>query len=175
VYSLPPPSAQYCNYSHDYTFVLQILSTYDWSCVYSHTSPNSTAEQLSTVVTKSLDFFIPYSHHNKSKYLHWFPNTMKYYIHSKRYFSRHYKKNLSPDVYSTFSYFHKLVKATIMSYRLRWLKSVEDNLKTQLRDFWKLFLTLKGKLVVRLLLILNLHLPSLAGFCNTNQFYYNQK
>jgi hypothetical protein len=97
-YSFPPSFAQYCNYSGgDYAFVLQILSTYEWSCVYSHTFPNSTVEQLSTVVNKSLDFFIPYDCHNKSKYLNWFPNTMKYYIHSKSHFYHHYKKNLSSD------------------------------------------------------------------------------
>jgi hypothetical protein len=46
-YSFPPPFAQYSNYyGGDYAFVLQILSTYDWSYVYSHTSPNSTVDQL---------------------------------------------------------------------------------------------------------------------------------
>jgi hypothetical protein len=99
-YSFPPPFAQYCNLSGvDYAFVLQILSSYDWSCAYSHTSPNSTVEQLSTVVNKSLDFFIPYCCHNKSKYLNWFPNTLKYYINSKSHFYHHYKKNLSLNLF----------------------------------------------------------------------------
>jgi hypothetical protein len=98
-YSFPPPFAQYFNYySGDYAFVLEILFTYDWSCAYSHTSPNSTVEQLSTVVNKSLDFFLPYCCHSKSKYLNWFPNTLKYYIHSKSNFYCQYKKNLSPDL-----------------------------------------------------------------------------
>jgi hypothetical protein len=81
-----------CNYSGgDYAFVLQNLSTYEWSCVYSHTSPNSTVQQLSTVVNKSLDFFIPYFCHNNWKYLNWFPNTLKYYIQSISHFYCHYK------------------------------------------------------------------------------------
>jgi len=58
----------------------------------------STVELLSTAVKKYLDFFFPYYCHNKSKYLNWFPNTLKYYIHSKSHIYCHYKKILSPDL-----------------------------------------------------------------------------
>jgi hypothetical protein len=36
-----------------------------------------------------------------------------------------------------FSYYRKLVKTTIKTDRLRWLKSVDDNLKAKPKDFWK--------------------------------------
>jgi hypothetical protein len=58
----------------------------------------------------------------------------------------HKTLNLSPDVYSAFSYFRKLVKAAIMSDRLRWLKSVDDNFKTQPIEFWKYVSNLKRKI-----------------------------
>jgi hypothetical protein len=54
--------------------------------------------------------------------------------------------NFSTDVYSAFSYFLKLVKATIISDRLCWLKSVDDNLKTQTIEFWKYISNLKRKI-----------------------------
>jgi hypothetical protein len=60
-------------------------------------------------------------------------------------YSVHETLNLSPDIYSALSYFLKLVKATIMSDRLCWLKSVDDNLKTQPIEFWKYVSKLKRK------------------------------
>lgn len=75
-----------------------------------------------TTTTEALDFSIPYSRHNQYKYLHWFSNMLKYYICRKSHLYRHYKKNQSLDAYSVFSYFHKLMKATMQSDRLQWLK-----------------------------------------------------
>jgi len=57
----------------------------------------------------------------------------------------HKTLNFSTDVYSAFSYFLKLVRDTIMSDRLRWLKSADDNLKIQPIEFWKYVSNLKRK------------------------------
>ncbi|PNF20051.1 hypothetical protein B7P43_G05268 [Cryptotermes secundus] len=42
---------------------------------------------------------------------------------------------IKPDNYHPF--YRKLVKTTIKSDRLRWLKSVDENLKSQPKQFWK--------------------------------------
>jgi hypothetical protein len=49
------------------------------------------------------------------------------------YFFRHYKKTKS----AMHSFFRKLIKVTIKSDRERWLKSVDDNLISQPKQFWK--------------------------------------
>jgi hypothetical protein len=43
----------------------------------------------------------------------------------------------SDHCYSVLSYYHERVEITIKSYRLYWLKSVDDNLKTKPKDLWK--------------------------------------
>jgi hypothetical protein len=47
-------------------------------------------------------------------------------------------KKINPTcLYQNFSFYRKLVKATLTSERLRWLKFVDKNLKPQLKQFWK--------------------------------------
>jgi hypothetical protein len=55
----------------------------------------------------------------------------------KDYCYRRFKKKNSDYFYSKFSFYRKLVKATIKSARLRWLKSIDDNVKSQPKQFWK--------------------------------------
>jgi len=98
-----------------------------------------------TTTTEALVFSIPYSHHNQYKQLHWFSNTLQYYICRKSHFYCHCKKIQSLDAYSVFSYFCKLGQATTQSDRRRWLKSVYDNLKTQPTEFWKYVSIFKRK------------------------------
>jgi hypothetical protein len=47
----------------------------------------------------------------------------------KDYYYRRFEKKNSDYFYNKFSFYRKLVKATIKSDRLRWLKSTDDNLK----------------------------------------------
>jgi hypothetical protein len=51
----------------------------------------------------------------------------------KEYFYRCFKKK-KIYFYSKFSFYHRLVKATFKSDRLRWFN---DNLKSQPKQFWK--------------------------------------
>jgi hypothetical protein len=48
-----------------------------------------------------------------------------------------FKKHKFARIYDTFSFYRKLVKATIRVDRLRWLESINANLKTQPKHFWK--------------------------------------
>jgi hypothetical protein len=50
---------------------------------------------------------------------------------------RRFKKKNSDYFYSKFSFYRKLVKATIKSDRFRQLKSIDGNLKSQSKQFWK--------------------------------------
>jgi hypothetical protein len=58
-------------------------------------------------------------------------------LEKKDYYYRHFKKKNSDYFYNKFSFYRKLVKATIKSDRLRWLKSTDDNLKSQPKQFCK--------------------------------------
>jgi hypothetical protein len=62
---------------------------------------------------------------------------LRHYIAKKNYFHRRFKKWPSDYFYDRFAYYRKLVKNTIKSDRLRWLKSIYNNLKSQPQHFWK--------------------------------------
>ena len=49
---------------------------------------------------------------------------LKYYIWKKNYFHRHYRKHKLGCYYSTFSYYHKLVKISNKSDMLNWCNSM---------------------------------------------------
>jgi hypothetical protein len=70
---------------------------------------------------------------------------LKHYINKKNHFFRCYKKTKSATHYFSFSFFHKLVKVTIKSGRQHCLKSVDDNLISQPKQFWKYVSNLRRK------------------------------
>jgi hypothetical protein len=47
------------------------------------------------------------------------------------------RRKKSDCLYNKFSLYRKLVKTTIKLDRFRWLQSIDDNLKTQPKQFWK--------------------------------------
>jgi hypothetical protein len=65
---------------------------------------------------------------------------LRYYIAKKNYFHYHFKKKQTDYFYDNFAFYLKLVKTTIKSDKLRWLKSIDNNLKSQPQHFWKLYL-----------------------------------
>jgi hypothetical protein len=136
-------STRNCECSHskfasgDYTLLYNILSTYDWSFMYSITSVDDAVTSLNAVVLNAMDQAIPRGSIRKSKFPHWFSSALQYYIWKKDYYYRRFKKKNSDYFYSKFSFYRKLVKATIKSDRLRWLRSTDDNLKSQSKQFWK--------------------------------------
>jgi hypothetical protein len=58
-------------------------------------------------------------------------------LKEKNYFYRRYRKKQTDCLFHYFSFYRKLVKATIKTDKLRWLKSIDENLKSQLKQFWK--------------------------------------
>ncbi|PNF21153.1 hypothetical protein B7P43_G05118, partial [Cryptotermes secundus] len=108
----------------NYALLYNILSTYDWSSVYETSSVDVAVASLSVAVRSAMEQAIPCGYRYKSKYPHWFSYTLRYYITKKNYFHCRFKKNPSDYFYDRFTYHRKLVKNTIKSDRLRWLKSV---------------------------------------------------
>jgi hypothetical protein len=105
--------------------------------MYSITSVDDAVTSLNTVVLNAIDQAIPHGLIRKSKFPHWFSSALRYNIRKKDYYYRRFKKKNSDYFYNKFSFYHKLVKATIKSDRLRWLKSIDDHLKSQPKQFWK--------------------------------------
>jgi capsular polysaccharide biosynthesis protein len=73
----------------------------------------------------------------KPKYPSWFSATQKYYIRKKNYYHERFKKKNMEHFYNQFSKYRKLVKTTIKSDRLVWLKLIDDDLKRQPTKFSK--------------------------------------
>jgi hypothetical protein len=113
------------------------LSNYDCSSLYNETSVYAAVDRLNVVVTQALDLAVPSGHIKKHKYSAWFSGKLKTYIKKKNYFHRRYKKYKAACFYDKFSYYRKLVKATVKTDRFRWLKSIDENLKSHPKQFWK--------------------------------------
>jgi hypothetical protein len=56
---------------------------------------------------------IPVALSQKSRLPHWFSSSITYYTRGKKYFYRYFKNTKSDYLYRKFSYYRKLVKATI--------------------------------------------------------------
>jgi hypothetical protein len=95
------------------------------------------------VVTDALNLAIPNKLSRKSKFPCWFSGTLKHYI--KKSLICRFKNTNSDKHYFYFAHFRKLVKVIIKTDRQRWLKSVDDSLKTHPQHFWKYVSNFKRK------------------------------
>jgi hypothetical protein len=109
---------------------------------------NLDVDSLNAVVNEAIAPAISISYPHTNTLPHWYYGTLKYYIRKKNYFYRRYKKKGSQHSYSTFFYCCKLVKWTIKSNKLVFLKSTEDNLKYQHKKFWNYIFNL-GRTVIK--------------------------
>jgi hypothetical protein len=105
--------------------------------LYSETSVDAAIDRLNFAVTQAIDLAVPSGHIKKHKYPDRFSGKLKTYIKKKNYFHRRYKKYKTDCFYDKFSYYRKLVKAIAKTDRFRWLQSVDENLKSHPRQFWK--------------------------------------
>jgi hypothetical protein len=121
----------------NYTLLYNLLSTYDWSSVYETTSVDTAVASLNAAVRDAMEDAIPRGYSRKFKFPPWFSHTLRHYIAKKNYFHRRFKMKPSDYFYDRFALYRKLVKSTIKSDRLRRLKSIDNNLKSQPQHFWK--------------------------------------
>jgi hypothetical protein len=105
--------------------ILQYLYNCDWLRVLNENSVDSAVYNFTARVSVK-----PKS----STFPHWFYKSLIYYIKRKNQFFKKYK---SDYYYNIFSYYHKVVKTTIKTDRLVWLKTIDNNLRTQQKHFWK--------------------------------------
>jgi hypothetical protein len=142
---------QVCEFSYrkytsgNYAILYNILSNYAWSCVYGASSVNSAVTSLSVAVQDAMDQAVPCGYVAKSKFPQWFSSSLKYYIRKKNYFYRRFKKHKYASLYDNFSFYRKLIKTTIKADRLRWLESLNANIRTQPRHFWKCVVSFREK------------------------------
>jgi hypothetical protein len=124
--------------SGNYALLYNILSSFDWSSVYGTTTVDAAVTCLNTAVQDAMEIAIPRGIANPNlKYPHWYSSSLRYYIKKKNYYYRRFKKKKTDCLYEKFSYYRKLVKATVKSDRLRWFKYVDKNLESQPKQFWK--------------------------------------
>jgi hypothetical protein len=105
--------------------------------VYETPSVDVAVASLNAAVRGDMEQAIPCGYSCKSKLPHCFSYTLRYYIAKKNYFHRRFKNKPSEYFYHSFAYYRKLLKNTIKSDRLKWLKSIDNNLKSQTQQFWK--------------------------------------
>jgi hypothetical protein len=105
--------------------------------VYGTTSNYSAVVSFNAAVQDVMEQVIPRGNIKyMSKFPHWYSVPFRYYIKENNYFTYPLKKK-SYCLYKNFSFNRKLVNATIKFDRLRWLKSDDENLKSQPKQFWK--------------------------------------
>jgi hypothetical protein len=105
--------------------------------VYETSSVDVTVSSLNVVVVDAMGQTIPRGFNPKFQ----FPpppgvyNNLWCYI-VKKYFHRRFKKNRSDYFYDN-AFYRELVKNIVKSDGRTWLKSVDNNLKSQPQHFWK--------------------------------------
>jgi hypothetical protein len=122
----------------NYTLLYNILSAYDLSSVYKTSSVDGAVSSIKVAVSGAMEQAISRGYGCKSKFPHWFSYILRYYIIKKNDFHRRCKRKPSDYFYNKFAYYRKLVKNTIRFDRLRWLKSTDNNLKSQPQHFWEI-------------------------------------
>jgi hypothetical protein len=105
--------------------------------VYETVSVDEAVSSLNATVRDAMEQAIPRSYNQNSKFPSWFSYTLRHYIAKKNYFHRRFKKKQTDYFYDKFAFYRKLGKTTVKSDRHRWLKPIDDNLKSQPQDFWK--------------------------------------
>jgi hypothetical protein len=98
-----------------YCYMMPWLN-YDWAPFYNESSVD--VDRLNATVTETIGLAIPSGLMRKNKYPSWFSGKLKFFIRKKNYFYRQFKKSKAEYLYNKFSFYQKLVKATIMSDRL---------------------------------------------------------
>jgi hypothetical protein len=98
-----------------YLILYTILSTYVCCYAYDITSVDAAVASLNDVVKDALDVAILRGLIAKSKFLDWPHGSSRYYDRKKNYVYRRFKKKKSDYLYSKFSFYHKLVKASTKS------------------------------------------------------------
>jgi hypothetical protein len=121
----------------DYTVLYNALSTYDRSSPYNETSVDVAVNRLNVAVTQAIDLAVPSGYIKKHKYPACFSGKLKTCIKKNDYFYGRYKKFKTQYFYDKFSFYRKLVKTTIKTEGFGWLKSVDENLKSHPKQFWK--------------------------------------
>ncbi|PNF31813.1 hypothetical protein B7P43_G09329, partial [Cryptotermes secundus] len=121
----------------NYTLLYNTLSACDWSGVYRATSADDAVASLNATVQAAMEEAIPRCPTRKSKFPFWYSSSLRYYIGKKNYFHRRFKKKQTDHYYDKFIFYRKLVKSAIKTDRLRWLKSIDNDLKTQPQHLWK--------------------------------------
>jgi hypothetical protein len=101
------------------------------------TTVDAAVDRLTVAVTHAIEKAVPTGCIKRCKFPVWFSNELKSYIRKKNYFYRRFKKYKSNYFYDKFSAYRRLVKATIKSDKLQWLKSIDNNLKTNPVNLWK--------------------------------------
>jgi hypothetical protein len=115
--------------SGDYLMLYNTLSTYDWSSVYNETSVDA-VDRLPVAVTPAIAMSVPNGCTNRCKFPVWFSSELKSYLRKRNYFYRHFKKYKSNYFYDKLSSYRRLVKATIRSDKIQWLKIIDNNLNS---------------------------------------------
>jgi hypothetical protein len=118
-----------------YLSLSNVLRHSDWTRVLNENSVDFGVNNLTAILREPVNLAIPYVRFKNLAFPYWFSN-LKFYIKKKNQHFRRYKKSKSDHNCSVFLII-KVVKCTIKRDRLRWLKSIDDNLKTKPKDFWK--------------------------------------
>ncbi|PNF28673.1 hypothetical protein B7P43_G08234 [Cryptotermes secundus] len=121
----------------NYTLLYNTLSACDWSGVYGATSADDAVASLNASVQAAMEDAIPRCPTRKSKFPFWYSSSLRYYIGKKNYFHCCFKKKQTDYYYDKFISYRKLVKRTIKTDRLQWLKSIDNDLKSQPHHLWK--------------------------------------
>jgi hypothetical protein len=105
----------------------------EWTCVRRLASANLSVRCLTTVQMKLQLKIFPLDILVLKIFRRWYSGRVTCYVRRKTYFYRSYQKMDIQVLYIKFPNYRKLMTPTLISDRLTWVKSIDDNLRRQTR------------------------------------------
>jgi hypothetical protein len=117
-----------------------ILNNCDGSFALKKYSVDSAIYNFTACTPEAINEAIPPAKPKISTSPQLFSKSIMYYIKKKTQFFKKFKKSKSDYYYILFLYYRKLVKTTITTDKLGWLKTTDDNLRKKAKALLEIYL-----------------------------------
>ncbi|KAI5739254.1 hypothetical protein M8J77_016910 [Diaphorina citri] len=121
----------------NYLLINKIFSSFDWKFFLSSENVEDNVQSFHTFVHDVIKCFVPSFHIRKDSYPIWYTSYLKTLIIRKKLAHRLYKSTFSPHHYNEFSRLRSLCKSVSVQCYSSYVPSVEKNIRTNPRYFWK--------------------------------------
>ncbi|XP_058445512.1 uncharacterized protein LOC131426653 [Malaya genurostris] len=121
----------------DYRKIIDFLSNIDWSEVLDKDDANLAVQTFSNILTYAIDHYVPKRLSNAFRQAPWQTTELKRLKSSKRSALKKYSKHGGYALRANYVHINSLYKRTAKRCYARYLRNVQNKLKSDPKSFWK--------------------------------------